>query len=200
MDETLHQAKQRIGKFVVSLIEKRPTADDLATLVEIAKTLRSIMDHTEEGSLFDEAHRLLDTVGQLLHEHFPKSHCSLNYEDGVYHQTCPVDLAHRRFGFSVGFTTKSAECSICGLDPQLCDHVRGFEYDGQKCYRRIIELDLHEVSLVDRPKDPNARICTIPVPIKDLKRALGDSFQPGARVACNKCQHGCMGLVYLNVD
>ena len=194
--DPLRIAQRALGAFLARQIDgASDPAEDAATLHRAAQQLRDVMDATEEGARFDRAHHFLDLVGQLLHKHLANYHCALHFHDGGYSRACPVDLAHLRLGLSVGFTARIAECSICGKDPNDCDHVRGFEYDGEVCVRRIIEADLHEVSLVDRPAYPMARLKSVPVANKDLRRQFGSDFSPGVRIACNKCESGgCLGL------
>lgn len=50
---------------------------------------------------------------------------------------CPVALAHNRVGFSLDFTVRAAECSICGQNAEDCPHIKGREYDGAVCHRVI---------------------------------------------------------------
>jgi hypothetical protein len=194
MNERLRSAGRLYGAVILRLVADRPDDNDLATLTRAAELLRGVMDATEEGAAFEKAHGLLDNVGSLINEHFADKYCCLAYENSGYYRVCPVDLAHLRMGLSIGFSTRRAECSICGQDPEECEHVRGFTYDGATCYRRVVEADVHEVSLVDRPAQPEARITSWPVAISDLRQAFPDEFKPGVRIACNKCAAGCPGL------
>jgi len=60
-----------------------------------------------------------------------------NIEGGVWAET------------SIGFAFRMPECSICGGDLRMCDHVPGREYEGVVCFywmRDVVEVI--EVSLV----------------------------------------------------
>ncbi|MEU3768487.1 HK97 family phage prohead protease [Amycolatopsis keratiniphila] len=152
------------------------------------------MDNTESGPEFDRAHEMLDALGRTLREKFPKL-CALSYSDGQYSRTCPVDLAHIRAGLSPGFIIKSAECSICHADPSECPHIRGETYDGETCLRIIKDVELLEISLVDIPAQPDARIQSISVSREALKFSTEDSSVSPV-VTCNRCLKGCQGLRY----
>ena len=55
----------------------------------------------------------------------------LNIEGGVYRET------------SIGFSFKTAECSVCTKDLRRCDHVPGRVYEGKRCHyimRDVIEV------------------------------------------------------------
>jgi hypothetical protein len=154
-----------------------------------------IMDHTERGDLFDSAHEMLDRVGESIREHFPDS-CLFEIEDGAYFRTCEVDLAHLRVGMSPGFIIRKAECSICGADPRDCVHIRGEYYDQSRCHRILKELDLLEVSYVERPAQPDARLKRISIPLERLRSSLGPSFKVGMPVRCDKCLRVCRSVTY----
>lgn len=54
-----------------------------------------------------------------------------NIEGGVYRET------------SIGFSFQTPECSICGRDLRLCDHVPGRTYGGNLCHfimRNVLEV------------------------------------------------------------
>ena len=97
-------------------------------------------------------------------------------------------------GFSIGFIARKVECSICGQDPALCDHVTGRVYNGQYCARVITDADLFDVSFVDRPANPDARVLAISIKIKELREMLGPEFHPGMPVSCDRCLTPCTGL------
>ncbi len=145
--------------------------------------------------------------------------CRFTYESGAYHQRCPVAIAHKRVGMSVGFTVRKRICSICGTDWADCPHsssklydVPGGRNEDVKCrvcvaegctehpsgqtYRTppiaiVTEVeDLHEVSLVRKPAQPDARPTSLPVDTS----ALGSSFRLGAAINCNLCIRPCKGI------
>jgi hypothetical protein len=156
-----------------------------------AKTLRSAMDWLEDSGHFEEAHRALDQAGRFIRQSFG---CSLAFEDGEYRQDCPVALAHNRVGMSIGAIVRKVSCSICRRDPHDCSHVTGRTYDGDRCVRVIEEAELLEVSLVDRPSMPDARILSMAIPISELKKLLGPKFRPGVPLSCNRCLSECRGV------
>jgi len=127
---------------------------------------------------------------------------------------------------SIGFTAQRL-CSLCGEDISECPHMPGTaylvpggigpggicpvclsetceEHDAAHTYRvsaiaRVVSADLHEVSLVDRPVQPEARLVSIPLPTGKLQDALGPGFVPGMPVSCDKCLSGCWGFTTLSL-
>ena len=155
--------------------------------------LRSAVDWLEDSDQFDHAHKVLDDAGRRVRTTFG---CNLNFEPGKgYSQTCPVALAHNRVGCSTGFIIEESECSICGEDPEDCDHISGQFYGDEVCGRLITEADLMEVSLVSRPRQPDARIQSVSITREDLERELGSEFRYGMPVSCDKCLRECNGMV-----
>ena len=62
---------------------------------------------------------------------------------------------------SMGGIIKKSTCSICGQNFNKCVHIRGRLYNGELCYREIVEFELEEVSLVETPANKHARALTI---------------------------------------
>lgn len=176
-----------------------PSEEDETNLREALHTLRSAMNWLEGTKDFERAHETLDGAGTLAREVFPVG-CLFPYRDGTYFTECPVALAHNRSGMSIGFVARAAECSICGQDPEDCPHISGRLYDGERCVRIITDLDLLEVSLVARPAQPDARIMSMSIDMKDLREDLGEDlgeeFTPGVPVTCDRCLSPCDGVVY----
>lgn len=155
--------------------------------------LRSAVDWLEDSDQFDHAHKVLDDAGRRVRTTFG---CNLKFEpDEGYSQTCPVALAHTRVGCSTGFIIEESECSICGEDPEDCDHISGQLYGDEVCARLITEADLMEVSLVSRPRQPDARIQSVSITRDELESELGPEFAFGMPVSCDKCLRECNGMV-----
>jgi hypothetical protein len=169
------------------------TEENHKKLREALATLRSAMNWLEDTEQFDAAHDALDKAGNLARRAFPRG-CLFPYRDGTYFVECPVALAHNRVGMSPGFVARTVECSICGRDPDECPHISGRIYDGQRCVRNVTDLDLLEISLVARPKQPDARIESMSIDVKDLRDSLGEEFAPGVPVTCDRCLSACDGV------
>ncbi len=180
---------------------------------------RGSLDWAEDTDLEEEAHRALDDAGRWVRETFG---CFLDRSGRTYNQTCPVELAHNRVGLSIGGQAASRVCSLCGEDVSECEHLPGTAYVvpggsedlgwcrvccEEECdhlptehYRasvvsKISEMEFVEVSLVSKPAHPEARIGMIPVPVADLVAELGDDFEPGMEVSCDRCLTRCEGLM-----
>ncbi len=154
--------------------------------------LRSAMDWLEDTKDFERAHERLDDAGRQVRTSFG---CHLSFEAASgYSQECPVALAHNRVGMSAGFIVDAAECSICRQDPEDCDHITGQRYGDETCVRVVTQAKLLEVSLVARPKQPEARIQSVAISRNELQRALGAEFRFGVPVSCDRCLQACEGL------
>ncbi len=156
------------------------------------ETLRSAMNWLVDTRHFESAHEALDRSGGFVRRTFG---CSLHQKGTNYFQTCPVALAHNRVGMSPAMVVRQAECSICGGDPEVCPHIAGRSYEGARCYRIIKDAEITEVSLVTRPRQPDARITKMSIDIRDLQRSLPMQWRPGMRVNCDRCLSPCDGVV-----
>lgn len=171
--------------------------DDAETLVGALEKLRSATNWLEDTENFELAHRVLDHFGTVRRLLFAAD-CTLAYSDGVYQHTCPVALAHNRMGLSMGAIIEEAECSICGFDPddEECFHVTGRFYDDQECVVVVKKASMEHVALVERPDFPDARLSAVPISTDEIREVLGDNFQPGVRVSCDRCLLDCPGVVW----
>lgn len=194
LDNLLEAVLKDYGQVMRRHIFGEVMENDGASLRDMARRLRAVMDHTEQGAKFDKAHGILDAIGVILRKDFADQ-CVLEYSNGQYLRTCPVDLAHIRAGLSPGFIIRSAECSICQKDPRFCPHIRGEVYNGETCIRIIKEADLLEVSLVDIPAQPEARIQSVGVPTASLG-LTSEHLKKPPNITCDKCIKGCRGLSY----
>jgi hypothetical protein len=174
-----------------------------------------------EGTEFEEqAHAELHTYGAYAREQFPDG-CHLEWTGGSYESKCPVKIAHKRFGFSIGFVGNRL-CSICREDASECSHILGALYEVQggqdaagrcnvcarldcrehvtegphrtRAHVLITEGTLREVSFVSRPKQPDARLTAVPFDTAALREALGPGFRPGVHVSCSACLMECPGF------
>lgn len=211
------QAKRAFGQSVLYAgVDDR--AAEQAAIKSISVVTRAFWN-AEDSELEAPVHDEMHHYGKHKRQNFG---CNLAYEAGVYYQRCPIAIAHKRFGVSVGFTVRSRVCSICGEELADCDHLPDQLYDVQggigpagvcpvctnsECiehtsdrrYRVAVvgivkEADLHEISIVRKPANPEARATSIPVSTETLKRALGADFRPGMAVTCDKCLSPCSGF------
>lgn len=180
----------------------------------------SAFNWLEDTEYEDQAHADLHCYGTYTREHF-KGNCELGWTGQSYEERCPVSVAHKRIGFSIGFTAQRF-CSVCGEDLSTCEHVPGRFYDvpggfgetgvcrvclrpdcvdhvAEKLYRaraasKIRNMSMVEVSLVAKPKHPDARLLAVPVDSERLQEFLGPDFKMGMRVSCDQCLGSCAGL------
>lgn len=172
----------------------------------------------EDSELEEAQHTLMHEIGRWTRQRFG---CSIHFDGKRYERRCQIDIAHKRFGFSVGYTA-TAICSICGEDVSECPHLPDKEYwvrggvgaaghcpvcmakadcqhRADRLYRvtltkLITDMDVREVSFVSRPAGVTTRLLGIPVDNADLIEALGPDFEVGMPVSCDKCLNGCWGF------
>jgi hypothetical protein len=194
--ETRLRAGQRLyGAALRAILTGTQDDSDDLKIREALRVLRSAMNWLEGTERFEVAHQFLDKAGSLAREVF-SSGCELTYRDGSYYQECAAALAHSRVGMSAGYIVQESHCSICLEDLEDCPHVPGRFYDGKACCRVVTQADLLEVSLVERPMHPDARIESFPVDISDIKESLGPGFSVGMPVLCDRCLSPCTGVRY----
>jgi len=205
------------------LLERQPpetSAAERAARVAIQSIVHGFW--RAEGTRLEEAqHRLMHRIGRWTRRTFG---CHLELDGNQYFETCPIQMAHRRMGFSPAFVADRI-CSICDQDLSQCEHRRGRSYwvrgvpgpDGycrvchtteckhrpDRLYRaQVISIvkevtELVEVSVVNRPAQPSARPTRISVSSSDLRAALGPEFRVGVPVSCDLCLGDCWGFTEL---
>jgi hypothetical protein len=175
-----------------------------------------------EGSdLEDSQHELMHKIGRWTRRTFG---CRLHFDGESYTEKCPIAIAHKRFGFSPGYTARHV-CSICGDDLSECPHLRsrlywvrgGLNDSGvcpicmqENCKRHradrlyqarpvsiVTDLEGLEVSLVGRPANPEARLLSIPVSMERLAEEFGPAFTAGMPVRCDRCLGDCWGFAQI---
>lgn len=67
-----------------------------------------------------------------------------------------VKEGHR--GLSPGLKITEFRCSICNQDYEKCEHEEGEKYENDECFALVHGWEGQEVSLVDTPEDPRARV------------------------------------------
>jgi len=63
--------------------------------------------------------------------------------------------------FSIGYTTDSIECSICGQEYGECGHIKGRAYLGHICACIVRKWTLNEFSVVDDPANKHCRALSL---------------------------------------
>lgn len=174
-------------------VDRKLQASDRILLANALADLRSATNWLEGSERFEEAHRALDRGGRVRRILF-RNDCALAFENGSYHQRCPVALGHNRLGVSIGGVIEESECSICGDDPEDCSHITGRAYEGQECVRVIKRFSLDHMAFVANPDFPDARIMSAPMDTADIQAVLGDAFESGMDVSCDRCLSKCPGM------
>lgn len=212
------RAKRLFGQAVVLTgLDDREAEEKIREALATAASAFYWLEGTE---LEEQAHEELHKYGAYAREHLSTG-CRLRWTGSSYESTCPVKVAHKRFGFSIGFVGNRL-CSICRQDVSECEHLPGrlYEVEGGhddegrctacaqadcsshpggerhrvRAHVLITEATMHEVSLVSRPKQPDARLSALPVDTEALQAALGPAFRPGMPVNCDACRFECHGF------
>ncbi len=179
-------------------------------------------NYLEDLELAQAAHQHAHTVGEFVVRLFG---CQAEYREGRFWDVCPLSLMHMRIGLSPGFTGPRlcAVCRQDLSDPAACPHVPGIavtveveEQEGlcSACSRAwpctehlpgarvqvmphgvIPDVDLHEISYVDRPREPRARISAVELPDALLRAELGRLPAKDEPLVCHRCQQPCQGML-----
>ncbi|UAL31151.1 hypothetical protein K8W59_06685 [Nocardioides rotundus] len=83
-------------------------------------------------------------------------------------------------------------CRVCGAREQ-CGHVPSERYSARLIVI-VVTMQVQEVRSVYNPPNPDARITSLFCTLDDLRRQLGEGFEPGDDPACNRCLLACSGL------
>ena len=216
VEERLSGAEVSIEEAEAMLASANEGAEDKARTA--LEGFASALNWAEAGPFEQAVHARMDQAGRWVRERFG---CTLHREGNEYFQRCPVVLGHNRMGMSVGGLSRKV-CSICGEDFSECPHHPGAEYiveggvgplewcrvcgerDGcehlpDERYRArliviVVEMQVEEVSIVDNPAFRDARITSMSYTLDDIRQVLGEAFEPGVDVVCNRCLLDCDGL------
>jgi hypothetical protein len=174
----------------------------------------------EDSDLEDAQHAFLHRVGRWTRKRFG---CWLDFDGQRYVQRCRIAIAHKRFGFSPGYTA-ILRCSICDEDLSECPHlphryywIRGGNCPTGRCavchekecrhradrlYRTrltslVTDMEILEVSFVRRPAGVTTRLLELPISMDGLQETFGPEFTPGTRISCDQCLGDCLGFTEL---
>jgi hypothetical protein len=220
-DEVEKHSRAALGKAAEAFNWFDDARQDLGdeTLIGIADSVDGSVDSRSVGSLVDASHALVHATGELVGGLFG---CKMAYENGRWFDECIVALLHLRFGNSAGLNTRY-ECSVCHLDVgEGCGHEPGESYsveatrtetgecticDKQDCTIHIpgevseivaqyqfADVDIREISLTPRPRDPLARITGRSVDDERFIRQMGRLPLEGELVLDHACMYPCRGF------
>ena len=190
--DLLREARSEIGEAKLGEVISGPTAAAEQHARKALELYRSVMNWLEDTKYFEAVHEQMDKAGAYIRRTFD---CYLAYENGEYSQRCPLALAHNRIGMSPTMLIDKVECSICGQDPDDCEHIGGRMYNGERCLHKLSGITFVGVSLVSRPAQPDARFSEVPVSFRELKEQFGPRLERGIQVHCDRCLSRCDGVV-----
>lgn len=181
-----------------------------AVIEAAAPRIKASVAAAMEALNYLEDHPLCETAHEAVHRSaFVKRGllgCPITLEDDDYWTDCPINLSHLRMGVSAGLIA-SFECSICGRLVEDCDHRMGEYYlkvagrgDGGRCTlcdaincshgegkafmvqasAQSRDVRAQEISLVARPRYPQARIVKMTTDVGDVER------EPWVRIAAER--------------
>lgn len=217
--ETLARAQMKAAISLYKSAKSQKDLDQAEVSARLALEHYANSLNWAEDTIHEEgAHKQMDSAGKWVRLNL---RCNLLHEDGSYFQTCPVALGHNRIGLSIGAIANRV-CSLCGEDLSECLHLPGIAYlvpggieDLGRCrvclsteacqhlpteeYRvSVVGIsvsgEILEVSIVNKPAHPEARFQKISLSNAELKEFLGDGFEIGMEVSCDRCLTECDGL------
>jgi len=172
----------------------------------------------EDTAVEEAQHKLMHRIGRWTRRTLG---CQVHCNGKSYEHVCPIRIAHKRMGLSIGYVTNPI-CSICGEELSECPHIRGRSYwvhgstgpsgycpvcmskgacdhRSDRLYRAsvvsiVTEGEIREVSWVDRPGVPEARILSLPIDTQRLLEHLPPEFRVGMPVNCDFCLLPCEGV------
>jgi len=198
---------------------------DQAALDEIEPHIRRSESSAVAALNFLEDHELAEAAHEAIHRAAVVRRglygCPIVLRDGELWTDCSINLSHLRAGMSAGLVG-DFECSICGRLVEGCEHQMGEAYDKVaarnevgKCaicdstdcehvvglgyptvaYANARNVIAQEVSMVPRPRYPQARMIENTVDLGDL----GDApriLQAAERgdLNCDACLGPCKGF------
>ena len=220
----ISEGRERLQAARTARAESRALVDAAAEEARLRESLRlaaSAFDWLEDTGLEHEAHEFVHEAGREARERFPAG-CGLVWAESAYWDECPASLMHTRLGLSPGIVFRAGVCSICGQDPAECEHRPGqvvsvcggpgpsghcpvcldteCSHSPHEVYSArpsVIwtDADLPEISLVARPRDPDARVTSMEVGADTIQEVFGPAFRHGSDpVSCTMCLQPCGGL------
>ncbi|WP_281873181.1 hypothetical protein [Brachybacterium paraconglomeratum] len=178
------------------------------------------LNFLEDTELCQTAH---DLVHQAAWLRFGFLGCELRVEDGSVQSDCPVRIAHLRWGFSPEIKAQWA-CSICNERFDKCPHIPDDEYevvvdrsddtcsacleetchhqDGERVVvpaRRVAtDMSAIAIALVARPRDPRARIASLPLRVPTDSEFFAQCENGEGR--CTACILPCTGFIEFDAE
>lgn len=197
-------------------------------LAKAREAISSASYWLEGTEAFTQTHFDIHQIGRFTRINAPAL-CEISRGEHGFELTCPLAIAHKRFGFSAGMIVSHRSCSLCGEDPSECPHLGNHLYrirggkvgsptgrcrvcGDRECEHKpgtnyittpVVVVEkverLDEVSIVDRPTHPDARLASIPIGSQGLLEHFGfSSGNPSITVRCDRCIQVCRGLTYLS--
>ena len=143
-------------------------------------------DRRGNKDLFVVCHR----IGCIIEQFFE---CRFEFDENSrsYTLRCPIQALHSRLGASIGAFSES-ECSICGAADFECVHVPGETYEGQKCHRKITNMQIDHVALTPNPDFAYTFLTSVPIPLKEMESRMGRSLTGAEPIVSTHCRD-CYG-------
>lgn len=197
---------------------------DPALLLQVEPRIRRAEAAAVAALNFLEDHALAETAHQAVHRAaFVRRGlfgCPIVLRDGEFWTKCAFKLSHIRLGFSTGLIA-DFECSICDRLLEDCDHEMGMAYEklAGKLSNGLCNLcesaqcghlegetypivaqgigrkaTAREVSMVPRPRYPQARFTGVTLDILQTGNAQLRRLAERVNIDCNMCLGPCSGL------
>ena len=132
-------------------------------------TLQSLNKSLEAEPYFAEYLTSKEKIMTYLHQTYG---CEATFDGELWEITCyKLSKALGLFGVSPGFT-EQLECSICGKDPIICEHIPGEIYNGRLAIHVAKNIVCDHVAIVDTPMQKETYISPRPLSAQKLREIL----------------------------
>lgn len=211
--QRIQKASRRAWKEFEKLVPEKTRSEIRPHIEKSEKAAVAALNYLEDTDKAHEAHEAIH------HAAFIRSGlygCPITYRDGDFWTDCSIDISHLRLGMSIGMTSASY-CSVCNRRAEDCDHVMGVSYnvvaiigeDGScnicdlpECPHEnmstypviargfVRDINIHETSMVSRPRYPLARITEWTKEIPQRYREYAEAHV----LNCDGCMGPCKGF------
>lgn len=168
------RAQSKASSYVMSsnyfkMCARRAGEDSVETKGLLEKALGYIKQALELESYWAEYLENGAKIEIYIHQTFG---CEASYNGKSWSTHCyKVSRALGLPGISPGMTER-LECSICGKDPMLCEHVAGQVYDGHLALNVARDIEFDHVSIVDEPMQKETYVLPEPLTAEKLEQIL----------------------------
>lgn len=179
---------------------QKPYCPDRESLDEYKCRIFNAIRHLNECVKInnENSKHCLDSMHELVQHIIKLYGCGLLETKDHVALSCPIKLRSDHLGSmggSIGVTYKKMLCSVCDLDmlDEKCTHSINQVYDGKRCSPIYEGLQIKDVSLVNRPKDPLCQVTDVYYPKQIFLQKAGldaskSALKQKLGIQCTHCR------------